>query len=207
MKKLFFLLIMFPIVCVGQINLNPNFPFNVTRNVYEERGFKYSDFRFDRLGQFYSKSSNNSYRVIDIEGKTKNELYKIVLTGVHKIYLNPQKVLHCIENEMIKVSAYQSSVFSKPVKVSGYDAKRYFGLEYNITFEFKDGKIRINVPSTRVVPRDGTTSSLGVYIDVWEMFNGNEVKLEYKEISKDINDFINETINDIVKKGLEDSEW
>lgn len=104
----------------------------------------------DSNGVFEAKGSENFY-VIEYKGKSASELYTNVLSSISTLYKNPERVLSKVDNVSIKVSATALDV---PVPRDAEDINNvfpqkndYFAFDYTLSFQFKDGKIRINPPS------------------------------------------------------------
>lgn len=93
-------------------------------------------------GQMKTDNENGTYYVLDYKGKTASELYTNILASVASIYKNPEKVLSKIENVSVTVSGFASDV---EVKSDSYTY--YYAFSYKLSFQFKDGRIRINAPS------------------------------------------------------------
>jgi len=90
---------------------------------------------------FVNKSDTTlNYIIQDYPGISKQDLYKRTLKYLSKQFTSPKDVLSLVENESITINAVEDRV---PVK--GYSGR--FTLNYTLTIEFKDNKLRIMAPS------------------------------------------------------------
>lgn len=97
-------------------------------------------FVFD-IESFFKTKDGSPYAVVSAVGYTQSELYKKMLVGISKLYNNPDRVITKVEDEMLTINgidlecAYAGGGLTK------------MSYQYNIQLFFKDGKIRINVPT------------------------------------------------------------
>lgn len=96
----------------------------------------YVSFILQRNGTFVNPEGGD-YIVVEYEGKTASELYSMVKNNVMSFYKNPKEVMSENEPEMISIRGFHDKAW-----YSG----AYFGAFYNLSFRFKDGKIRIDRP-------------------------------------------------------------
>lgn len=82
--------------------------------------------------------------VQDYPGETKEQLYKKTLLYFTKQFTSPKDVISKVENESITINAIDDRI---PVK--GYSGS--FDLNYTLTVEFKDNKLRIIAPSVNSI--------------------------------------------------------
>jgi hypothetical protein len=91
----------------------------------------------------FVSENKNEYLVIDAPGVKQDELYKNVLNVINTLYSNPQKGLHVVAGESINLSAYQKTAFKLSSGVMSY----VYDVDYTLSFQFKEGKIRVNRPT------------------------------------------------------------
>jgi hypothetical protein len=90
---------------------------------------------------FINKSDTAlNYIIQDYAGTSKDELYRRTVKYLSKQFASPKDVLSLVENESITINAIEDRV---PVK--SYSGR--FTLNYTLTIEFKDNKLRILAPS------------------------------------------------------------
>ena len=122
MKRYIFLLLMFTL-CIDT-NAQELVHFEITSN-----------------GSFKTKEGNN-FVVVPFEGKTSDELYNKVKNNVMSFYKSPQKVMSENDGQVISIRAI-TIVAMKTVTM----LPRSFDSYYNLVFRFKDGKVRVDIPT------------------------------------------------------------
>ncbi len=91
-------------------------------------------------GFINSTNPEKDYLVIEFDSLKQEVLYKKTRLFVTDLMYDPNESLNYIENEVIKISGFQDNVVRRT-------KFHVFDLRYNLTFKFKDGKIRIDSPS------------------------------------------------------------
>lgn len=94
-------------------------------------------------GTFLTEKDSSKYAVVEFEGKTKEELYKRLLSNINSLYKEPQKVLNTVENISINIRGYNKTITIDKSPLNG--ETNYSGY-YNLIFKLKDGKVRIDAP-------------------------------------------------------------
>lgn len=117
-KSLLLLMALMPLICFGQIN-----------------------FKLNGNGCFESQDGKD-YIVVNCEGKTAHELYDIVRINVGKTYNSPKMVMSVVEDKSIAIFAYVQDIIIE----GNFIAKISYECDYNLQFDFKDGKIKIGAP-------------------------------------------------------------
>lgn len=87
--------------------------------------------------------STKSFIVVDATGLTQAQLYKRALLYLSSLYVSPKDVLSTVENESITVNA----VAERAVKMKVLYLNPSWDVNYTVTFQFKDGRMRIFQPS------------------------------------------------------------
>lgn len=104
----------------------------------------------DESGLLKTRGSGDYY-LLERNGKSASELYTNVLSAISTMYKNPEKVLSKVDNVSITVSGTALDVpVSKDASLTNsvFPQKNdYYGFDYTLSFQFKDGKIRVNAPS------------------------------------------------------------
>ncbi|MBQ0063423.1 MAG: hypothetical protein KBS94_05295 [Prevotella sp.] len=104
------------------------------------------DFKFNlkKNGTFELDKEGTSFVVIPFEGKTAQELYRMVKFNILNIYKNPKLVLNEIEPVSLTIHALSDEMYSS------YNIPRgivtYYAY-YNLNFHFKDGRIKVDSPT------------------------------------------------------------
>ena len=100
-------------------------------------------FKLTSQGFISSSDSTKNYIVVEALGKSQAELYKKTMLYLSGIYVSPKEVLSTVEGEAITVNA----IAEKAVKMKVLYLNPSWDVNYTITFQFKDGKVRILQPS------------------------------------------------------------
>lgn len=103
----------------------------------------YSQFKLTIDG-FVSEDGNN-YLVLNYPDKSAEKLYNQTLMFIHSIYKIPDAVINEVKNEMITVSGFQKDAVGSGKVLGAYLLT--WDMNYTISFQFKDGKVRINAPN------------------------------------------------------------
>jgi len=151
---------------------------------------------------------DQDYTIINVDGKTKNEVYLLAKSFINTYYNNPKYVSNDIENEQIVIDAVGSESMRVIYRLSGPNIWR---LEYKIELLFKDNKILFRPIFKRLDNTDDTSTvalisggfgSHGVFDKKGKpnKKSGNE-KID-SEINKIFNDF-----SSGIKKSITSSDW
>jgi len=81
-----------------------------------------------------------NYVLIDYPGESQTDLYKKTLKYLNTQFTSPKDALSLVENESITINTIDNRV-----PVQGYAG--LFTVNYTLTIEFKDNKLRILAPS------------------------------------------------------------
>lgn len=99
-----------------------------------------SEFLLTPNGFANKENTTIDYIVIDYPGESKANLYNNTLKYLNSQFASPKDALSLVDNESITINATDNRV---PVK--GYNG--FFNLDYSLTIEFKDDRLRIISPS------------------------------------------------------------
>lgn len=134
-------------------------------------------------------------QVIDLEGKSAADIYKIAHRWIAKSFHNKDKIIQVeVENEVITGRGYESGV----IKMTAID---YAALSYAFTIDVKEGKLRLTVESMIGVTGDGGTYTIEVYCVKPDCtFRTNKqsqnvkqsIELFFKKIVNDLNEIVND---------------
>lgn len=87
----------------------------------------------------FTTEDGKSFVVYDAPGYTQKELYNAVLVGLAKIYKYPDKVLSTVDPSLIKINAITAPCIN-------YYSSYNQAVTFSMDIQFKDGKIRFDVP-------------------------------------------------------------
>lgn len=173
----------------------------------------HSQFILTKDGMVDEKDQSKNYLVYNFEGKTANELYISVLTALTNYYVSAKDVLSKVEGKIISINGIEQNGICYGNFMGGCNRK--FDLEYTMTIDFKDNKIRINTPIIGKTKGDSfnnnNTYSLvggGGMFGTYSTFN-KEGKLKDENSKKSIETFFNVLVQNIVKsvKSQDKDDW
>ena len=141
---------------------------------------------------FRSKSeSDKDYIVIEVPGKTNNELFNKSKQFINQYYNNPKFVTSESDNSQIVINAYGSKY--SMTMFSWYN-------EYQIELQFKDGKIKLS-PKFKWIKNYNGGDDIPLVLSsgyMWAVFNkkGKVMRSKSKEIAEqDLKDFVTGLLN------------
>lgn len=183
MKKLFFFL------CLLCSTIFVNAQNQVNFKMQSDASFKSEDGR--------------DFIVIPFEGKSVQDLYKMVNINVTTQYVSAKNVLNSVENEVISVNGIKDGVAikknkneknshfkqRKPVENTVYT----FSFRYVLNFRFKDGKIRIDAP---VVTEIKDTNASGV-----------RKGIDDEDVYKEIESMLNRLCDKLISSNKVEEDW
>lgn len=158
----------------------------------------------------FVSNDGKDFVIIPVEGKDQSDLFNRVNVFVHSNYVNPDKVLSVIENEMININAeHDKAIVLKAVTGVKIDAD----INFNMVIKFKDDKIRIDAPNINEIHSGSTyVKFIGNAMDsmngVMVLFKKNgKIKSEYNV--KAIEDFFNAYIQVVLDNinGKDSNDW
>lgn len=111
-------------------------------------------FKFENK-QLVSAEDGKDFVIVQAEGYGQKELFQKILLGLNNIYKDIDKIVTKIEYDAITVNAYYKvdkedyfySDEKDSLSPSGYKMYKKVGWAERFVFKFKDGKIRIDMPT------------------------------------------------------------
>lgn len=160
----------------------------------------------------FTTHDNKDYIVYNFENKTQTELYNAALMSIGRTFVSPKDVISKVENKQINLVAY----IPKGVSRTNYHK---FDLTFNVVFEFKDNKIKINSPNIiSIIYQMKYLQQMYVKkeINLLAYFDGNEwtiynskdvVKLDMAKetLEATVNNLIENLINNIKQNSTNDN--
>lgn len=169
-------------------------------------------FELTSNGFVNSEDHNKDYIVFDVEGVKQQELFNYVMQALGKTFVSPKNKISSVEYTQISANGVLGNVTYR--KVAGMRLE--FDMSFNLIFEFKDEKIRINAPQILDIVQEG--GLVQIYLTKAErpnqilahkalFYNDGKVnEPKHKErIERSVNAFINVIIDRILK--AKDSDW
>lgn len=164
------------------------------------------NFELQADGTFLNKQDGKDFVVLVKEGKTNQELYEDVLKAVTKTYVSPHDVISKVDGEIITVNGISEDCIS----FKGWmGVNVIFSIQYNLKFQFKNGKIRVDSP---VITRFFTDDSPDIkpfsgWLRVQKVFVKDKPNPKKQNTIDDFNNTINGLINRILSTNDSEEEW
>jgi hypothetical protein len=89
----------------------------------------------------FTTPDGKDYDVAEFEGKDATDLFEMVNKHVALVYRSPKDVESNINDKIISIYGY-----ARNCTIISWGIKMYLSFHYSLKFQFKDGKIRIEVP-------------------------------------------------------------
>ena len=168
------------------------------------------EFKLQRSGAFLT-SAGEDYAVVEFHGKSAGELYKMVKDNVSEYYENPEDILTEEDNKLTVRGGCKDFVMWNFMMVA-----TQFGAFYDLTFRFKDGRIRIDAPvvedeliATASVLKKGTSASFKTMLG--SFYKNGDWKEKAKPKITQIENYINTTVNQLLglikPETADDDDW
>jgi hypothetical protein len=169
-------------------------------------GYSQPKFTLTPLGFVNEDDSAKTYIVIEIPGKSKQELYKAVQVYLNRVYVSPKDVMSTVEPESISANGFAQNAVRR-------NKMHAFDMDYTVNLEFKDGKIKIEGPSFRlrnvfngkiqklwlVRNNDLTGEDLGIWNEAF--------KLKSELAKEDLEEYFNKYVKKLVEGINQKSDW
>ena len=173
---------------------------------YSQEG-KADVFKVNDWGEAFIEvgEEKKDYVVKEFPGSSSADLYKAICLGVEKNSSNNKKTTMA-ENSFITVEDTKKYITKVSKNINGLISDVYYNLAYQITFEVKDGKIRINKIKAlsystdfRYVSKD--EKNFAYYMGAFYL------KKTEEELNSIVSTFLNQYINAVLKEVETYSEW
>lgn len=158
-----------------------------------------------------SKDGFTDFTVINVEGKTKEEIYQKTLEWINKTYNNPKEVIKAeVLNDYIRIEGIKTRIVN--TKSSFLTPGVFFDMKYKIEISVKDNRYKFDLVS---IDLSGENSYRWINIPDNYFYNKNgEInKIWDKESIEKIPQYLN-TLNDDLKnyilsgqKGEKSDNW
>ena len=153
--------------------------------------------------------SGKDYIILNYPGKSQKELFNLFLTNLSAIYISPKDAINSVPNSMINITGFARNVCKK-----GYV---HYDSYYTVVFQFKDGKVKINVPE--MVGTNGEIARNGKYFIYLKGHNDPGIvnvvfsiwnkkgKLKNEKFKTSIENYFNSYLADIIKEVNKKEAW
>ena len=157
-----------------------------------------------------STINGDQFYVVEISGKSADELYSAVETYIMTHFRNPDAVTNSAPSKLINLHAVYGDAFLA-VKYMG---NQFADVDMNLIIHFKDGKIRFDIPKINSMPMEkgpgGWEEAVfsGASLTATAMFN-KKGQPKNPDVVDSFNAFINGVVADIVSAAKADvsDDW
>lgn len=103
--------------------------------------------KFTDAGLVSEQNPTKNYLVYEVPGLSASELKASTLNTISSIYCSPKDVVTTLSDNMIQLEGYISRAYYSKAGDSLYPVD----FSFTWTMQFKDGKIRINIPKIKQI--------------------------------------------------------
>ena len=172
-------------------------------------------FELTARGFVDSLNMQNDYIVVPFEGSSQTEIFNLALSAVGKHFVSPKDRISKVEYSQLNINGTIPNV----TNLNRMGMKLYFDLYFNLIFEFKDGRMKINGPIINDIVRDApfgdkhhmflTASERGPAISGHKALFKNNGKVNEKKHKENIERAMNSFICLIVAemKNAKNADW
>ena len=156
------------------------------------------NFEITPNGTFRTKDGSD-YVVVSFDGKKTEELYNMVKNNIMSFYKSPQNVLSENDGQIISIRAI-TVVAKKTITM----LPREFDSYYNLVFRFKDGKVRVDIPTIDNNMSDSAGMLMSYNIPTFQSYCKDlfDKKGIVKPKKEDRKEFTENSINSIINELL-----
>lgn len=151
-----------------------------------------------------SQNMDQDFVVLNYEGKSQSELYTKFLSKITNVYVSAKNVVSKVDDNIISINGYSTNAIEMK---KGKKQIIKHDIRYNISFEFKDGRVRVNAPDGLLMTSDRTilkiTGQTSSFYGQYAIFKNGELN---EALAKDsLETFFNDLITEIASN--EKDEW
>lgn len=153
-----------------------------------------------------SEDTTKTYVVVDMPGKTQEEIYELISIRLNRMYKYPNATQSRIEGKSIQISGTAPMV----VFIKKDLGKEYFwDLKHTINIEFRDGKMRFDVLSFNITNPFGHNTE--VYLVGKGHFNAfiydRKGNLKMPRTKEDVEKYFNAFLDSLSREDSTEEEW
>lgn len=187
MKKVIFIAIMLMFVTLSTTAQEVKFHFN-------------SKFKF-------VTDDEKEFVVIPMDGYSQDSLFRAVSLYLDRKYTSKTNEISKFGNEQVTLNAFITDAYYE--KVMGFPFRKHMICTFS--FNFKDGKFRVNAPVVNKVITGAPTELPHSFAgDCSDYFKNGKLNPKKERLYNEINNRINYILNDILKNSFqkpESNEW
>lgn len=102
---------------------------------------------FTNAGLVSAQDATKDYLIYEVPGMSASDLKASTLTTISSMYCSPKDVVTSLSDNMIQLEGYISRAYYSKTSDSVYPVD----FSFTWTMQFKDGKIRINIPRIKQI--------------------------------------------------------
>lgn len=149
MKNLLFIICMlFTLNSLAQV---PADSISVSAEQLMERNNRMCGLKFTDAGLVSEQDPSKGFMVYEVPGLSASELKASTLNTISSLYSSPKDVVTNLSDNMIQLEGYVTRAYYSKAGDSLYPVD----FSFNITIQFKDGKIRFNIPTIKQIYMTG----------------------------------------------------
>ena len=173
-------------------------------------------FELTKDGFVNKQDPQKTFVVVEYPNKPQQQIFESALNAIGKVFVSPNAVTNKVEYSQISIHAtYPGITWRSPAGM-----KLLFDMDYNLIFEFKDGRMRVNGPIINQIVQKATLGDVYMYLSKAErgstlradkaIFNndGSVNEKKHKErIETSMNQLITALVNEMNKFFSSDNDW
>lgn len=150
-------------------------------------------------------NDTQDYVIIDAPNYTQKELFSKMLLALNNYYIDIDKVVTKIEYDALTINATfipdaPMSIMKRPYILTNSRAFIFESIDYRLSFKFKDGKIRVDIPYIKSGKAQEDVSDKKVFVEHSDLNWG-----AYNSMKKDIDNILVKLLTDAYQS--KDDEW
>ena len=196
-KILLLISLAFALTCMAQVSTDSIAQSEEQRVATVNKNCK---LKFTDAGLVSEQNPTKDYLVYEVPGLSASELKASTLNTISSMYSSPKDVVTTLSDNMIQLEGYISRAYYSKAGDSLYPVD----FSFTWTMQFKDGKIRINIPKIKQIYVTGVPLMGSLKLDMTKPISvlidddSNRRMVAYK---------LNELISAICKNAKSANDW
>ena len=104
-------------------------------------------FGFDNRGLYSKQNPSNDFVIYEIPNMSASDLKAATLSAISSLFKSPKDVVTNLGDNIIQLERYASGVYYTKTESDVYPTD----MSYSLIIQFKDGKVRYNIPSVKQI--------------------------------------------------------
>ena len=105
------------------------------------------EFGFDDRGLYSKQDATNDYVIYEIPNMSAGDLKAATLSAISSLFKSPKDVVTNIGDNIIQLERFVADICKTKVETDVYGNDMF----YSLIIQFKDGKVRYNIPSVKKI--------------------------------------------------------